>query len=412
MLWNSIGSMTNMVCQWLITVLVVRLSGGYGATGLLSLAMAVYGIFSPIAQYRMYTYQVSDVRGENTAGEYFALRLLTCSFSLALCAVYSIATCPLESVLPILLYGLYKTVTSVIDVLHATDQQFKRMDFIGKSLMMQGIASLIAFVAVFALSENLNLALVSMALSCFAIGAIYDMPRTLKFTHIKVGIPWKKARYLLVACAPMVLGSIFAACAPSIPRQYLFAKLGESLLGVYSSVSAPVAVIQMSAAYIYNPLMGYFADFFEKKNAKGFLRLFAKSSLAMLGASVACGILLVLLGRPLLLLMFGSSIQEYLYTLPLIIVSAVAVAFMSFLNDLLITFRNLKGTMIGGIVALVVSALLTVPCVNFFELNGISITLLVSAIASCVVMAVFVFQACRNISEGEQDHDPNDGARS
>ena len=38
-LWNSIGSMFYLGCQWLITVLVVRLSSGFDAAGLLSLAM-------------------------------------------------------------------------------------------------------------------------------------------------------------------------------------------------------------------------------------------------------------------------------------------------------------------------------------------------------------------------------------
>ena len=45
MLWNSIGSMTYLGCQWLVTIFVVRLSSGYDAAGLLSLAMAVVGIF-------------------------------------------------------------------------------------------------------------------------------------------------------------------------------------------------------------------------------------------------------------------------------------------------------------------------------------------------------------------------------
>ena len=37
MLWNSIGSMTYLACQWLITIVVVRLSSGYEDAGLLSL---------------------------------------------------------------------------------------------------------------------------------------------------------------------------------------------------------------------------------------------------------------------------------------------------------------------------------------------------------------------------------------
>ena len=52
MIWNAAGSLVYMAAQWLITVLVVRLSTGYDAAGLLALGMAVSNIFSPIG-YRI-----------------------------------------------------------------------------------------------------------------------------------------------------------------------------------------------------------------------------------------------------------------------------------------------------------------------------------------------------------------------
>ena len=96
-LWSSIGSIIGLSCQWLISVLVVRLSFGFSDAGLYSLSMSVYGIFFPIAQYRMYTYQVSDVNGENTVGEYLSFRLLTILLSLVLTFAYSLFTCPVSS---------------------------------------------------------------------------------------------------------------------------------------------------------------------------------------------------------------------------------------------------------------------------------------------------------------------------
>ena len=32
--WNTVGSLTNLVTQWLITVLVVRIASGFDAAGL------------------------------------------------------------------------------------------------------------------------------------------------------------------------------------------------------------------------------------------------------------------------------------------------------------------------------------------------------------------------------------------
>lgn len=390
MLWNSGGSLVYLLGQWLMSVLIVRLSSGYDAAGLLTLAMSVYGIFSPIAQYRMYTYQVSDVKKENTAGEYMAFRLLTCSIALLSCAIYSLFTCPLEAVLPILLYGIFKTSSSIIDVLHATDQRYRRMDFIGMSLGLQGVFSFIVFVVVFAASRDLCLTFIGMTICCALVGVIYDLPHTLRFGKIHVRITRQKAWKLLVMCAPMVIGSILMATAPSLPRQYLFAKFGDAMLGIYGSISAPVAIIQMGAAYIYNPLIGYFSDYYAARNMRDFYKLLARASLAILGVGILCGIALMVAGKPLLNLLFSNNIDEYIYILPLIIVSAILVAYMGFLNDLLITFRDLKGTLIGGAVAFVISAIATIPCVNLFVMNGISISLILSALASSVVMLCLV----------------------
>ena len=55
MLWNSFGSLFYLGCQWLMTVMVVRLSNGFDAAGTLTLAMSVYNIFSSLALYRKYT---------------------------------------------------------------------------------------------------------------------------------------------------------------------------------------------------------------------------------------------------------------------------------------------------------------------------------------------------------------------
>ena len=128
MIVNSLGSLTGLGCQWLITIVVVRLANGFDDAGLYSLAMSVYGIFGPLAQDRMYTYQISDVKAENSTGEYMGIRILTSSGALLLCVVYSVLTCP-SSFLPIiLLYGLFKTTGLVIDVLHACDQAHRRLE--------------------------------------------------------------------------------------------------------------------------------------------------------------------------------------------------------------------------------------------------------------------------------------------
>ena len=386
MLWNSAGSLTYLGCQWLITVLVVRLSDGYDAAGVLSLAMSVYNMFSSLAIYRMYTYQVSDVTHENTVGEYFALRLVTCGAALVLVLVYALTTCPLDSFVTIGLYTAYKIANLLIDVLHGLDQQNHRMDYIGKSLSMQGAASLAAFCIGMALTSNLDISIIGMTAAIILIGIVYDLPRSVQFEALHIGISKKKALHLLGYCLPIVMAAIACGAAPSIPRQYLAAISGSAALGIYASVAAPVAIIQMGASYIYNPLLGYFSEAYASKDLKRLATLLLKvgGGIAVLG--IISALALHWLGEPLLVLFFGENIAPYTYLLTPIIAVAMISAYVWFLNDVLVAIRDFKGSFIGNIAAAASSIPLTLCLVPLFDMNGVSFASLVAYGIGVLVM--------------------------
>ncbi len=409
MLWNSAGSFTNLLAQWLITVLVVRIASGYDAAGLYSLAVSVYGIFAPVAQYRMYTYQISDTHHENTVGEYFTLRVITNGIALVACFGYALLTCPLSAVPAIMLYGLFKSAALLIDVFHACDQRHYRMDYIGISLAMQGVSSLAIFALAFSLTQNLEITLALMSLALLVIGLVYDMPRSNGFEKLRLGITWRKTRYLLLKCLPIVIGALAMAAAVSAPRQYLFDAMGEATLGVYASVAAPVAIIQTGASYIYYPLIGYFADYYDRGEKRKLIGLLLRVTGGIALVGVACAVLLELFGAPILEMFFANNIGQYAYLLVPMIVSAMITAYVWFLNDLLIAVRDFRGNLIGSIVPLVVALACMVPFVQWWGMNGVSFTAIASYLAAAVSMGAS-FLACLKKSGAVRNADSVDGS--
>lgn len=388
MAWNSFGSLTNLGCQWLITILIVRLSTDYEAAGVFSLAASVYGIFSPIAQYRMYTYQISDIKNENSVGEYLAFRVVTNAISLMLCCIYSLITCSADAWAAIMLYGLYKAAMLMIDVLHACDQRHHRMDYLGKSLALQGFFSLLAFVAVFAPTQSLELSLIAMIVCITLIGIFYDKPRTGKLEALHFGISRKKTIYLLATCVSVVLAGLAASAMPSLPRQYLSFAYGNEALGIYASVAAPVAIIQMGASYIYNPLLGYFSERYFKRDKPGFIRLLLTSTAAIAAIGVVCAITLSIMGEPLLALIFGDSIRPHTYLLLPLTILAIATGYLWFVNDLLIALRDFRGTVLGSAVSLAVVLLTMVPFVQIWMGNGATFACLAATFAGIITMGI------------------------
>lgn len=387
MLWNSFGSLVNLGCQWLVTVLIVRMANGYEAAGQFSLAMSVYNIFAPIGQYRMYTYQVTDVTGENTTGEYLTFRFITNATALVLCFVYALFTCSPASIACIILYALYRSIALTIDVFHACDQCNHRMDYIGKSLAAQGILSAITFVVVFHLTANLELTLLLMALALLIIGVVYDYPKSRQFGPIRLGISFDKARYLVVRCLPIVLASIAASAAASYPRQYLSMSYGEAVLGIYAAAAAPVAIIQTGASYIYNPLLGYFSEYYAHKKKDAFVGTFVKCTLGIVCVCLICAFGVSIFGEQLLILVYGDKMSGYVHLLYSLVVLALLTGYMWFINDLLMALRNFRATFIGSVVSLI-ATMVSLPLIDWLGIDGVTPVCLVSCIAAIVIMGL------------------------
>ena len=386
MLWNSAGSLAYLALQWAITIVIVRLSSGYDAAGVLALAMTVFNIFSPLAIYRMYTYQVSDVKRENTLGEYATFRIITCAAAFVGCLVYAALTCPSSTFVAILLYALFKIASLVIDVLHGEDQLNMRMDYIGKSLMLQGIGTFVVFCTVLACTSSIEAAIAGMLVVTCIVGLVYDLPRTRMFSQIKLGIAKEKVLHLLAYCLPIVLAAIACAVVPSVPRQYLSILGGDAALGVYASIAAPAAVIQMGASYIYNPLLSLFSQRYISGDITGFRKLFGRALAAIAALGIAGIAGYMLLGPWILPLVFGESISAHLdLILPVSVMTAVS-ALLWFANDLLVTIRQFKNALIGNVISLAVAIPSSLFLIPLYEGNGVSFSVIVSYLAGIASM--------------------------
>lgn len=389
MLWNSIGSMTYLACQWLITIVVVRLSSGYDDAGLLSLAMSVVGIFGTFANYKMGTYQVSDIRRENTLGEYMGFRCLMLCLSFCACMVYAWFTCASYALVTVALFYAFKAVGLVIDVLHGVDQINRRMDYIGKSFILQGVSTFAVFCAVYAVSQNLNLAIAAMTLAAILVLLLFDVPRCQRFEPVRIELTVGKALFFLRTSLPAVVASVAASALFTIPKQYLAIASGDAALGIYASVAAPALVVQMGAQYLYGPLLDIFPRLFFDGDKKGFVSLVLKTVVGIVAVAVVCAVILLFVGEWALVLLFGESIAPYVYLLQPVIFATAATAFLWFFGDLLITLRHFWANFAGNVIAFLAVIPLTFVCVNAWDMNGVSF-----AGAGACCLGVLVLLVC------------------
>ena len=394
-LWNAAGCVFYLGCQWLTTVLVVRISQDYSASGNLAFAMAVGIIFASIALYKIRTFQVSDLHGEYSESEYISFRLVTILLGFCVCAIYLPITsqCSLSLIFPSAAYLLFKADESFSDVIYGIYQQNGRMDFIGISQFARGVLSLGCFSVGLYLIKNLTCAILLMTLGCFVVTCFYDLRHACLFADIKPRLSATPLKGLAKTCFTAMVASLLANSIVSAVRQYFGIEFGSEQLGYYASVATPAVLIQVAASYLYSPLIGTLAQKLEEGRT-AFLRAFAKTLALLL---VVMGVFIVLLslsGNALLALAFGATIADYAYLFPYVLIATGSIGVLFYVNDVLIIKRRMSWMLISNALALVVSLVAAVALTHSIGMNGINISITIGAAFGIAFGMIAITSSC------------------
>ena len=357
--------------------------------------MAVSNIFSPIGYYKVRAFQVSDLEEEFAFRQYLGFRIITVGLAIVVMFVYCFLTCPPDTWITVILYGFFSLGPVFVDVLHGEEQRESRMDIIGISFILRGILLLASFIIGMALFNSLNIALILMTVTTYLEIALIRWHRISQGDGQSLSSLRLKScaiKSLFIQCLPLVIASFFCWAVPAIPRQTLNDVMGEWFLGIYSSVAAPVLIVQMCAQYIYAPLLTHFAALLQAHDKRGFLRLVLQVTLAIFALALAFGVLFALAGEPLLVLIFGQSIAPYTYLIIPLVLCTVMTAYVWFLGDVLITMRKNAMNLAGYAISFVAILATMYPMIHAFGMNGASFAIMIAYGATIVFFLAVVIR--------------------
>lgn len=386
MLFNTVGSLTYQGCLWLITVLVVTLSNGYGDSGALAYAMTVGNMFTAIGTYSMRTYQVSDSEGEYSQQNYVAFRLITLAIGYVSMMAYAfIVTRDALSLAAVTAFLPFKFDEAFVDVLYGIDQRSERMDYIGISQFVRGVLVVASFTAGMLAFGNVVWAVLLMWPACAIVTLAYDMPHSRRFGTIRPSITRQQARSLLVGCLPLVLSTLFSGMIVSVARQYFGNVFGNDLLGRYAAVATPAVLVQAAARYLYAPSLVPLSEKLASDPEGEFVSYFRRTLKIMVALLAVMVVALSLAGPWALTLVYGESIAPYTYLFANVLVSTAMIALLYFMTDVLIICRDIRGALIVSLAAFAVTLAVMVPLENVFTMQGINYTVILSTLAGIIV---------------------------
>lgn len=392
-IWNSIGSISYLFFQWIITVLTARILG-YKEAGVLALAMSITNIFSCIAQFGVRNFQVSDIEAKYSDLTYIKNRILTCVTSMGLCIIYiSFQKYPDYQKLCILIYMVFRIGESFVDVFHGIDQKNWRMDIVGKSFLLRGLFMFITTVLVMYYTNNLFVSIIGMTIATILIIVLYDKKETSLLIQPTSKNVKTEMKDLTIECLPLATYLLMSTAMGSIPRIFLETISGSEKLGIYSSIASPTLIVQALALYIFTPLIGLFAEYIKKNDKRNFFRLFQKVIVLILLIGVITIIGALVLGTWAMKLLFGSSIIDHIYLLIPIIICTILTAFSWFLCMIITVQRNMKGLIISNIIGVLINIVSSFYFIKQFDMSGANYSLICSFTVQIVLLIYYMIKS-------------------
>lgn len=387
-LWNMAGCLFYLGCQWLTTVLVVIFSTGYANSGALAFAMSVGNMFASVSLFKIRTYQVSDIEDRFSHNEYIGFRLATIAFSMALSSLYLavIANDP-YIVAATLAFLLFKADETFVDVLYGIDQKHGRMDYIGKSQIIRGFATIVGFSAPLVSTGNLLFAIVGMTALCFLTTLFFDLEHASRFG--KLGVSLAKGRIVALgkACLLPTIANFCATSIVSVARQRYGIFAGDQMLGIYASIATPAVLIQAGATYLYSPLIGSLANTMLHEEGARFKKKFIAVMLGLFAAMTTMTAVLTSVGPSILQMVFGTGVADYTWTFPFALMATTSIAILLYVNDILIVARDGRTQMIANTLALIISACASDVLISSFGMNGVNLVIILATIPAILLGA-------------------------
>ncbi len=384
-LYYMIGLFVYLFSQWIMSILVVRLSGSYEEAGVFGTALSVTNVFFMISSFSMRNYQVADVNDKFSNGEYITFRFITCGFSLLILSVYLIIMqYSLYTSFSVICYMLIKITEAVIDVIHGFFQKAWRLDLACKSYTVRGIVNLVVFTAVEFAFKNLVLSLLLTALSSLICMFIVDIRYCRSMFTINIDFKNRRLVKLLQCGFPMFIHGLLSTLIYNIPRIAAQKMCGEELFGFYASVAAPTVVIQLVVSSVFSPCITVMSEQYQKREK----RLF-KTIAGIQGIIIAVGAVAVagfaLLGNWFLELMFGKEVLEYANLLVPAVAAASLISVTAFISSIFtVSGHNVIMAVLEG-VTFVIDLILSIIMIGNFGLQGINYALIISCIFFIVI---------------------------
>lgn len=396
-IWNSIGSFLQSAISPILLIVITRLNG-VGDSGLFSFAMSLSVVFWAISLWGGRTYQVSDVKKEFSSGDYIVVRFI----SSLIVAVFSISFCILSGydlikTELIMVLVSFKILESIADSMYGVLQIHNRLYIAGISLTMKSVFSFMLFTLVDILTKNIIYGALSIFIVNIAVVIFYDIPW---MKHVEsVGLTKKnimQAGKIMKKTAEVFVVVFLTMFSLNIPR-YFLDKYHYDQIGYFGIMAMPITLLTLFISFVLQPNVVNLSELLKKKKIKEFTKIVSKIDFITFTLGILFVVSSYLIGVWALNTVFGIDINNFRIDLTIMVIGAVANAFVSIYVNLLIILRRFKGQFYTLLVTNILAVVLSVYLIDRLAMLGSVLVFMIISFLQAIILLFIYKRSLKNV---------------
>ena len=396
-IWNSIGSFLQSAISPILLIVITRLNG-VGDSGLFSFAMSLSVVFWAISLWGGRTYQVSDAKKEFSSGDYIVVRFI----SSLIVAVFSISFCILSGydlikTELIMVLVSFKILESIADSMYGVLQIHNKLYIVGISLTMKSVFGFMLFTLVDILTKNIIYGALSIFIVNIAVVIFYDIPW---MKHVEsVGLTKKniiQAGKIMKKTAEVFVVVFLTMFSLNIPR-YFLDKYHYDQIGYFGIMAMPITLLTLFISFVLQPNVVNLSELLKKKKINEFTKIVSKIDFITFTLGILFVVSSYLIGVWALNTVFGIDINNFRIDLTIMVIGAVANAFVSIYVNLLIILRRFKGQFYTLLVTNILAVILSVYLIDRLAMLGSVLVFMIISFLQAIILLFIYKRSLKNV---------------
>lgn len=396
-IWNSIGSFLQSAISPILLIVITRLNG-VGDSGLFSFAMSLSVVFWAISLWGGRTYQVSDVKKEFSSGDYIVVRFI----SSLIVAVFSISFCILSGydlikTELIMVLVSFKILESIADSIYGVLQIHNKLYIVGISLTMKSVFGFMIFAIVDILTKNIVYGALSIFIVNIAVVIFYDIPW---MKHVEsVGLTKKnimQAEKIMKKTAEVFVIVFLTMFSLNIPR-YFLDKYHYDQIGYFGIMAMPITLLTLFISFVLQPNVVNLSELLKEKKVKEFTKIVSKIDFITFTLGILFVVSSYLIGVWVLNTVFGIDINNFRIDLTIMVIGAVANAFVSIYVNLLIILRRFKGQFYTLLVTNILAVVLSIYLIDKLAMLGSVLVFMIISFLQAIILLFIYKRSLKNV---------------